>query len=85
MYLYALGFNSFANILWKSKTKEGKFFTLVPYSDNFPNNTQVYIEETRTVTFHGSSNTYEGWVFPGKTIVLTNEFAQSLQKMLLEV
>ena len=76
-YPHGNGINSFANILWKSKTKGGKFFTLLPSSDNFPNNTQVDIEETRTMIFHGSSNTYEGWVFPGKTIVLTNESAQS--------
>ena len=75
-YPHGNGMNSFANILWKSKTKGGKFFTLVPSSDNFPNN-PVDIEDTRTVTFHGSSNTYEGWVYPGKTVVLTNECAQS--------
>ncbi len=76
-YPHGNGINSFANILWKSKTKRGKFSTLVPSSENFPNNTQVNIEETRTVTLHDSSNTYEGWVYTGKTIVLTNESAQS--------
>ena len=76
-YPHGNGINSFANTLWKSKTKGVKFYTLAPSSENFPNNTEVNIEETRTVTFHGSSNTNAGWVYPGKTIVLTNESAQS--------
>ena len=75
-YPHGNGINSFANILWKSKTKGGKFVTIVPSSDNFPNN-PVNIEDSRTSTFQGSSNTYTGWVYTGKTIVLTNESAQS--------
>ena len=77
-YPHGNGMNSFAGILWKSKTKAGgKYVVLEPSSKNFPNNPQVDIEDTRTTTFHGSSNTYAGWIYHGKTVVLTNECAQS--------
>ena len=72
------GMNSFAGILWKSKIKGGrKYVVLAPSSNKFPNNPQVDIEDTRTMTFPGSSNNYAGWVYRGKTVVLTNESAQS--------
>jgi C-terminal processing protease CtpA/Prc len=75
-YPHGNGINSFSNLLWKSKTKSTKSVTVVPSSDDFPNNS-VNIEDTRTTTFYGSSNTYRGWVYGGKTVVLTNESAQS--------
>jgi C-terminal processing protease CtpA/Prc len=75
-YPHGNGINSLVNILWKSKTNGGKTVTIVPSSDNFPNNS-VDIEDVRTTTSHGSRNTYTGWVYGGKSVVLTNESAQS--------
>ena len=77
-YPHGNGINSIAGILWKSKTKGGgKIVVVLPSSDNFPNNPALDIEENRTVTFHGSSNIDTNWIYRGKTVVLTNESAQS--------
>jgi C-terminal processing protease CtpA/Prc len=76
-YPHGNGINSIGNVLWRLKTKESrKIVTLVPSSENFPNN-PVDIEYTRATTYPGSENTYDGWVYSGKTVVLTNESAQS--------
>jgi len=77
-YPHGNGINTLTGILWKSKTKGGrKSVVIFPSSDNFPNNPMQNTEETRTVTFHGSSNIDTGWIYRGKTVVLTNESAQS--------
>src|SRR5207237_4198658 len=34
-------------------------------------------EDTRTTTFHAGDSPYAGWVYRGKTVVLTDESAQS--------
>jgi C-terminal processing protease CtpA/Prc len=76
-YPHGIGINTLGNVLWRTKTKEGrKVITLVPSPDNFPNN-PVYNEEMRAMIFPGGSNPNVGWVYGGKTVVLTNESAQS--------
>lgn len=77
-YPHGGGINPFSNVFGEAKTVgERRAVHLAPSSENVTNDPLVTNEDARTTTFRGESRAYAGWVYRGKTVVLTDETAQS--------
>ena len=78
-YPHGAGINPFMAVFGnRVKTApERRAVFLAPSAQNVTGDPLVTNQDTRTTTFHNGDSPYAGWVYRGKTVVLTDESAQS--------